>query len=77
VNELNRNKPSIKLQAFFRRHFNNVTFIEGTVLDASTLKLAKVSAEMLRVAFVGMSGVQPLPLEMADLPVKLVGLDCI
>ena len=40
----NRNKPSIKLQAFFRRHFNNVTFIEGTVLDISTLKLAKVSA---------------------------------
>jgi len=38
-----RNKPSIKLQAFFRRHFNNVTFIEGTVLDVSTLKLAKVS----------------------------------
>jgi len=41
----NRTKPSIKLQAFFRRHFNNVTFIEGTVLDTSTLKLAKVSVE--------------------------------
>jgi len=41
----NRTKPSLKLQAFFRRHFNNVTFIEGTVLDVSTLRLAKVGAE--------------------------------
>jgi len=41
----NRSKPSIKLQAFFRRHFNNVTFIEGSVLDIDTLKLAKVSAK--------------------------------
>jgi len=36
------NKPSGELQAFFRRHFNNVTFIQGTVLDIPTLKLAKV-----------------------------------
>jgi len=36
------NKPSGELQAFFRRHFSNVTFIQGTVLDIPTLKLAKV-----------------------------------
>ena len=35
-------KPSAELQAFFRRHFSNVTFIQGTVLDIPTLKLAKV-----------------------------------
>lgn len=34
-------KPSAELQAFFRRHFNDVTFIQGTVLDIPTLKLAK------------------------------------
>jgi len=38
------NKPSGELQAFFRRNFSNVTFIQGTVLDISTLKLAKVCA---------------------------------
>jgi len=36
------NKPSGELQAFFRRHFSNVTFIQGTVLEIPTLKLAKV-----------------------------------
>ena len=36
------NKPSGELQAFFRRNFSNVTFIQGTVLDIPTLKLAKV-----------------------------------
>jgi len=36
------NKPSRELQAFFRRHFSNVTFIQGSVLDITALKLAKV-----------------------------------
>jgi len=35
-------KPSAELQAFFRRNFNDVTFIQGSVLDIPTLKLAKV-----------------------------------
>jgi len=46
-----RNKPSGELQAFFRRHFSNVTFIQGTVLDIPTLKLAKVGHRTHRCAF--------------------------
>jgi len=37
-----REKPSAELQAFFRRRFNDVTFIRGSVIDIPTLNLAKV-----------------------------------
>ena len=30
------------MQAFFRRRFNDVTFIQGSVLDMAVLELAKV-----------------------------------
>jgi len=45
------NKPSGELQAFFRRNFSNVTFIQGTVLDIATLKLAKVCTHMYLMHF--------------------------
>lgn len=39
---VDKDKPSSELQAFFRRHFNDVTFIHGSVIDIPTLQLAKV-----------------------------------
>lgn len=40
---IDQEKPSAELQAFFRRRFNDVTFIRGSVIDIPTLNLAKVS----------------------------------
>ena len=45
-----RNKPGLEMEAFFKRHFNDVKFVQGTVMDLKTLQGIKVGILSLLVA---------------------------
>ncbi|KAK2146016.1 hypothetical protein LSH36_639g01022 [Paralvinella palmiformis] len=38
-----KNKPGLEMEAFFKRHLNDVKFVQGTVMDLKTLEGVKVS----------------------------------
>ncbi len=45
-----RQKPTLELEAFFKRHYNTVRFLQGTVMELKDLHSAKVSGRSQLVA---------------------------